>query len=79
MDGFLYEPLFSPERQMGTLPVSVRVCIHVYEYGTGSLGAADVSKDTDVVEEYDVTRHGRGHSSSFTSSRGVMVWQINAG
>lgn len=63
--------------QIETIPVFVGVCINVYEYGTGSLGAADVSEDTDVVQGDDVTQHGQGHSSSFTSLRGVMVWQIN--
>lgn len=59
------------------MPVFVRVCIHMYEYVTGSLRAADVSENTDVVQGDDVTQRDQEHSSSFTSSRGVMVWQIN--
>ncbi len=73
MDGFLYEPLFSNRG-------SACICVSMYTsmcMWTGSLGAADVSEDTDVVQGDDVTQRGLGHSSSFTSSRGVMVWQIN--
>lgn len=77
-DGFSYEPLFS-NRGYACICVSeyVYMCMSMCMW-TGSLGAADVSEDTDVVQGDDVTQHGQGHLSSFTSSRGVTVWQIKS-
>lgn len=48
------------EEQIGTMPVFVWGCIHVYECGTGSLGAADVSEDTDLMQGDDVTPQSQG-------------------
>lgn len=56
--------------------MSPRVQKRVWEL-TGSSWAADASEDTDVAKGDDVSRRGQEHSSSFASSRGVMVWQIN--
>lgn len=50
---------------------------HVHLYGTDSLEAADVFDNTDAVQGDDAAQRGQGHSSSFTSSMGVMAWQIN--